>query len=195
VKIVLASKNSGKLRELRNTLTSDIEWVPADEFYPGSPQETGFTFVENAILKARYACKMTGLSAIADDSGLEVDYLKGAPGIRSSRYAGDSATDKDNNSKLLGDLKGVEQHLRTCRFRCVIVILRYEFDPMPIIAEGTWEGEILTSAQGDNGFGYDPLFLVPDLGVSAAQLAAVQKNKISHRGRAMARLSQLLVTL
>ena len=191
-KVVLASNNPKKLKELRDSLPTSFELLPGSDFNLDSPAETGTTFVENAIIKARHACRVTGLTAIADDSGLEVDYLKGAPGIYSSRYAGALATDTENNEKLLTELKGVEKEQRTARFRCVIVMLRYELDPMPVIASGTWEGEILTHSHGDNGFGYDPLFLVPDLGISSAQLTPEQKNIFSHRGQAIAQLQKLI---
>ncbi|HIG42194.1 MAG: RdgB/HAM1 family non-canonical purine NTP pyrophosphatase [bacterium] len=191
-KVVVASNNQKKLNELRHSLPPSFELLPGSDFNLDSPAETGTTFVENAIIKARHACRVTGLAAIADDSGLEVDYLKGAPGIYSSRYAGVLATDAENNHKLLAELEGVKKEHRTGRFRCVIVMLRHELDPMPVVATGTWEGEILTRNQGHNGFGYDPLFLVPELGISAAQLTPQHKNKLSHRGQAITRLQKLI---
>lgn len=194
---MLASKNPKKLTELQdslsNSLDGSLEIVAATEFDIASPDETGTTFVENAIIKARHACRITGLCAIADDSGLEVDYLKGKPGVYSSRYAGEAASDEDNNNKLLAELKTAPSARRTARFRCVIVLMRHEQDPMPLVASGTWEGLILTRCQGANGFGYDPLFLIPSLGISSAELDPAEKNRISHRGYAIAQLKQLLV--
>jgi len=192
LKIVLASNNTKKLQELSNILPASFDLVSASKLDIDSPEETGTTFVENAIIKARHASEHSGLAAIADDSGLEVDHLKGKPGIYSSRFAGESATDLENNLKLLSELEGVESEKRTARFRCVIVYLRHELDPMPLIATGTWEGVILAEPKGENGFGYDPLFLIPSLGISSAELKPSEKNKISHRGKAIAHLRQLL---
>jgi XTP/dITP diphosphohydrolase len=166
--------------------------VTMAELHIESPDETGTTFVENAIIKARYAAEQSGLAAIADDSGLEVDYLDGAPGIYSSRFAGADATDSQNNIKLLEALKGVPTDLRRARFRSIIVMLKHKADPTPVIAMGTWEGQILTSPQGDKGFGYDPIFFVPHLNRCAAELTQDEKTNHSHRGLALKQLNQIL---
>ncbi|MFN3236271.1 MAG: RdgB/HAM1 family non-canonical purine NTP pyrophosphatase [Pseudomonadales bacterium] len=189
MKIILASNNQKKLQELRDCLNSDIELVTAADFNIESPEETGTTFVENAIIKARHAAQISGLAAIADDSGLEVDALNGAPGIYSARYAGANATDADNNTKLLTALAGNKQ--RTARFRCVIVFMRHALDPMPVIASGSWEGEILTAPMGEDGFGYDPIFSPNDIEGSVALLDRAQKSALSHRGQALRRFNQL----
>lgn len=188
-KIVLASNNAGKVREI-NQLLSDqqIQVVPQKEFGIGDIEETGLTFVENAILKARNAAKESGLAAIADDSGLEVDALKGAPGIYSARFAGNDCNDQDNNIKLLESLKDIPEQERTARFQCVMIYLRHEEDPTPIICQGTWEGRILQTPSGENGFGYDPLFFVPERNCSSAELPAATKNQLSHRGQALRKL-------
>jgi len=184
-RVVLATGNKGKVRELAELLTNTgIDIVPQSDFGVPDADETGLTFVENAILKARNAASHTGLAAIADDSGLEVDYLNGAPGIYSARYAGDGGSEA-NNAKLLQALEGVDEADRSARFQCVLVYLRHADDPTPLICQGTWEGRILTSARGDGGFGYDPLFYVPAEGCGAAELAAERKNAISHRGQAL----------
>lgn len=187
-KIVLASNNLKKLKELTAALPDSFMLYPASEFDIDSPPETGTTFVENAIIKARHSSAISGLSAIADDSGLEADFLDCAPGIFSSRFAGESASDEQNSAKLLADLEGVPTDQRTARFRCVLVYLRHELDPMPIIAAGTWEGSIVQTPTGDKGFGYDPIFFVPTHGVTAASLDSKTKNRISHRGQAVAKL-------
>lgn len=185
-KIVLASNNKGKVREINQLLAGlAIEVVPQAAFGALDVEETGQTFVENAILKARHASHHTGLPAIADDSGLEVDVLQGAPGIYSARYAGPGASDADNVDKLLKTLAHTPAGERTARFQCVMVYMRYPTDPTPIICQGTWEGGILTEPRGDNGFGYDPIFLVPELNQSAAELDAQTKNRLSHRGQAL----------
>lgn len=188
-KIVLASNNAGKVREI-NQLLSDqqIQVVPQKEFGIGDIEETGLTFVENAILKARNAAKESGLAAIADDSGLEVDALKGAPGIYSARFAGSDCNDQNNNIKLLESLKDIPEQERTARFQCVMIYLRHEEDPTPIICQGTWEGRILQTPSGENGFGYDPLFFVPERNCSSAELPAATKNQLSHRGQALRKL-------
>jgi XTP/dITP diphosphohydrolase len=190
LKIALASNNAKKLSELQAMLPPSYELQDIGAY--DSPEETGTTFVENAIIKARYVASLSKLPTIADDSGLEVDYLNGQPGIYSSRFAGAGANDNDNNQKLLEALKGVSSELRSARFRCVIVYLRHAQDPMPIIATGTWEGQILESARGENGFGYDPLFFIPDLKKSSAELDATEKNKKSHRALALLNLHDLL---
>ena len=192
MKIVLASGNQHKLEELSTVLPDSMNLVFQGDLGIEGPEETGLTFVENAILKARHASHESGLSAIADDSGLEVDFLKGAPGIYSARYAGADATDNDNNLKLLSELEGAAS--RTARFRCVIVFMRHGKDPMPVITNGTWEGIILDAPQGTNGFGYDPLFYVPALGKSAAELPDFEKNKIGHRGQALSELCNTLAS-
>ncbi len=174
---------------MKNCLPDNFELVTAADFNLESPEETGTTFVENAIIKARYSSEKSGLPSIADDSGLEVDYLKGQPGIYSSRYAGEDASDADNNRQLLIAMDAATE--RTARYRCVIVYLRYALDPMPIIASGTWEGEILSEADGDGGFGYDPLFFVPELGQSVATLSAEEKRQYSHRGKALREFNRL----
>lgn len=191
--IVLASNNAGKVREIGQLLAgARIRVLPQGDFAVPEVEETGSTFVENAIIKARNACEHSGLGAIADDSGLEVDALLGAPGIRSARYAGARASDRENLLKLLQDLEGVEEAARTARFRCVLVYLRHAADPTPLICQGTWEGRILTSPRGDNGFGYDPVFFVPTHGCSSAELDPETKNRLSHRGQALVRLRTLI---
>lgn len=188
-KVVLASSNAGKVREINQLLSQqEIQVVPQSQFDTPEAEETGLTFVENAILKARNAARHSGLPAIADDSGIEVDALQGAPGIYSARFAGPACDDQANNDKLLADLKGVPDEARTARFQCVMVYLRHADDPTPLICQGTWEGRILHAPQGENGFGYDPLFLVPEFGCSSAELAPEQKNALSHRGQALRQL-------
>ena len=197
-KIVLASNNKGKVREFGEMLaTLNMEVVPQASFNIEDADETGLTFVENAIIKARHASSIAGLPAIADDSGLEVDFLKGAPGIYSARYsdmenAGKDATDEKNLLKLLDALKDVPEEKRTARFQCVLVYMRHAEDPTPIICQGTWEGIITTERHGDNGFGYDPIFYVPEYNCTSAQLKSEQKNKLSHRGIALAALVKKL---
>ncbi|MCB1785066.1 MAG: RdgB/HAM1 family non-canonical purine NTP pyrophosphatase [Gammaproteobacteria bacterium] len=184
-RVVLATGNPGKVKEFQELLAEhDVSIVPQSDFAVPDAEETGLTFVENAILKARNAAMHTGLPAIADDSGLEVDHLNGAPGIYSARYAGDAGS-VANNEKLLQALAGVPTQERGARFQCLLVYLRHADDPTPIICQGTWEGRILESAQGEAGFGYDPLFFVPTDNCSAAQLAADRKNSLSHRGQAL----------
>ena len=184
-RIVLATGNKGKVRELSELLAArDVSIVPQSDFAVPEADETGLTFVENAIIKARNAAAHTGLPAIADDSGLEVDYLNGAPGIYSARYAGDAGS-AANNAKLLAALDGVPEAQRSARFQCVLVYLRHTDDPTPILCQGTWEGRILTAQRGDAGFGYDPLFYVADEGCSAAELTGERKNELSHRGQAL----------
>jgi XTP/dITP diphosphohydrolase len=192
-KVVLATGNPGKLREMRAMLQA-MPWniLPQSEFNCPDAIEDGLSFVENAIKKARHACAFTGLPAIADDSGLEVDALQGAPGIYSARYAGEGASDELNVQKLLLELKDVPQEKRGARFRCVIVYMRHELDPSPLICEGSWEGRIADDKQGGNGFGYDPIFYVPAHDCSSAQLSAEQKNAISHRGQALHALAEKL---
>lgn len=192
-KIVLASNNPGKVREINQILAGlHLSVVPQSDFEVTEAEETGLTFVENALLKARNAARFTGLPAIADDSGLEVDALHGAPGIYSARYAGKGAGDKANLLKLLDDIKNVPDEKRTARFQCLLVYLHHELDPTPIICQGTWEGRILRAPVGDNGFGYDPVFFVPTHGCSSAQLPPETKNQLSHRGQALRRLAGAL---
>jgi XTP/dITP diphosphohydrolase len=188
-RIVLASSNPGKVREINQLLAGlSIEVVPQSQFGVPDIEETGLSFVENALLKARNAAQHTGLPAIADDSGIEVDALNGAPGIYSARYAGASASDQQNLDKLLADLKDVPQNLRSARFQCLMVYLRHATDPTPLICQGTWNGRILFAAQGVNGFGYDPVFYVPTHDCSSAQLPPEVKNTLSHRGQALRNL-------
>ncbi|ERB62589.1 XTP/dITP diphosphatase [Vibrio coralliilyticus OCN008] len=192
-KIVLATGNQGKVREMAVLLADfGFDVVAQSEFNVSEVAETGTTFIENAIIKARHAAKETGLAAIADDSGLEVDFLKGAPGIYSARYAGEDASDQQNLEKLLDAMQGVPQEQRTARFHCVLVLMRHELDPTPIVCHGKWEGRILTEAQGDNGFGYDPVFFVPEDNCASAELEPTRKKQLSHRGKA---LKQLFATL
>ncbi len=194
-KIVLASNNPGKVREFNQLLAGlHLSVVPQSDFEVTEAEETGLTFVENAILKARNAARFTQLAAIADDSGLEVDALHGAPGIYSARYAGKGAGDKANLLKLLDDIKSVPDVKRTARFQCVLVYLRHEFDPTPIICQGTWEGRILHAPVGEHGFGYDPVFFVPTHNCSSAQLPPEVKNTLSHRGQALRKLVGTLGT-
>ncbi|GAB5453115.1 MAG: XTP/dITP diphosphatase [Halioglobus sp.] len=189
--IVLASGNAGKLQELGRILAPlAVELRPQSDFAVPEVDETGLTFVENAILKARAAARHSGLPALADDSGLEVDALRGAPGIYSARYSG--AGDKANNRKLLEALAGVPELDRTARFQCVLVYMRHELDPTPLVCQAAWEGRILYAEQGSNGFGYDPLFLVPEHNCSSAELPTEVKNSISHRAQASALLFDAL---
>ncbi len=190
--MVIATGNPKKLNELNQVLTPlDIQLYPQSKFDTPEAEETGLSFIENAIIKARNAAKYSGLPAVADDSGLEVDYLNGAPGIYSSRYA-DGKGDHANNEKLLNALSGVPKNKRQARFQCVIAVVKHELDPTPLIFQGTWEGEILESLQGAAGFGYDPLFFVPELNCSSAELMPETKNKLSHRGKALNKFIEIL---
>lgn len=191
--IVLASSNQGKISELNDLLNplgysirTQGEWQIEDA------EETGLTFVENALIKARHAARATGLPALADDSGLAVDALNGAPGIYSARYAGSQATDAKNVIKLLDAMQNVADEQRTARFICVLVYLCHADDPTPIICQGEWEGKILDAPAGKGGFGYDPVFYVPERGCSAAELSKEEKGLLSHRGKALAQLRRLL---
>lgn len=185
-KIVLASSNRGKLAELQDLLSkSRIEVIPQSEFNVADAVEDGLSFVENAIIKARHACEQVGLPAIADDSGLEVDYLQGEPGIYSARYSGRHGDDKGHNRLILEKLKGVPQQDRSARFQCVLAFMRHAKDPTPLICQASWEGFILEEERGNNGFGYDPLFWVPQKACSSAELPKDEKNRLSHRGRAL----------
>jgi len=192
-KVVIASGNQGKLKEFSKLFSKlDIEALPQSLFDLTSAEETGLTFVENAILKARHAAKESGLPALADDSGIEIDALNGAPGIYSARFSGIDATDQSNNALLLEKLRGIEPERRTARYRCVLVLMRHASDPSPIIANASWEGRILEKPQGDGGFGYDPLFWVEEHQCSSAELDPKLKNSISHRGLAMQKLLKKL---
>ena len=186
---MLASSNPGKLAELRALLEpAGMRVVSQDVFGVEPPEETGLTFVENALIKARAACAATGLPAIADDSGVVVDALEGAPGVHSARYAGGGASDADNVFKLLDALEGVAPSERGAAFVCSIVYLRHARDPCPIVCEGVWEGRILDAPRGTGGFGYDPVFFIETLGRTAAELSRAEKNAVSHRGQALAQL-------
>ncbi|HZF26353.1 MAG TPA: RdgB/HAM1 family non-canonical purine NTP pyrophosphatase [Steroidobacteraceae bacterium] len=188
MRLVLATGNPGKLRELQALLAGrGLEIVTQTDLGINAIAETGLTFVENAIIKARHAASRSGLAAIADDSGLEVDALDGRPGVHSARYAGGEG-DAANNAKLMAELAGVTPASRTARYRCALVLLRSATDPAPLVCEGVWQGRIADAPAGDNGFGYDPLFLVGDLGLTAAQLAPELKNQLSHRGQALRKL-------
>ena len=185
-RLVLATGNAGKLREMRAILAPwGVDVRPQSEFTSASAEETGLSFVENAILKARFAAEASGLPAIADDSGLEVDALHGAPGIYSARYAGPGADDAANNARLLADLEAVPDHARTARYRCAMVFVRWPLDPSPIVRQARWEGRIARVPRGTGGFGYDPLFRVGDGVTMAAELEPAHKNDVSHRGQAL----------
>jgi len=189
--LVLASHNAGKLKELQAMLGDAVRVRSVAEFSSHEPEETGLSFVENAILKARHAARVSGLPALADDSGLAVDALGGAPGIRSARYA-DGLGDAANNAKLLQALKDVPDAERGAQFVCALALVRHADDPLPILCEGLWHGQILHEARGAGGFGYDPLFWVPERECASAELAPAEKNQLSHRARAMAQLKQRL---
>ena len=190
-KIDLASGNQGKLIELQAILSAnDVELIPQAYFNISEVEETGLSFVENALIKARHACVKTGLPCIADDSGIEVDALDGEPGIYSARYSNTygSSADTENNAKLLQELKQIPDLDRTARFQCVIVFLRHEKDPMPLICQGSWKGRITFKESGENGFGYDSLFYVPTHQCTSAELQPEVKNSLSHRGQALRQL-------
>jgi XTP/dITP diphosphohydrolase len=192
-KIVLASNNTGKVREINQLLVHEqITVVAQKEFNIPDTIEDGLSFVENAIKKARHASSLSGLPAIADDSGIEVDALNGAPGIYSARFAGPGATDEANLQKLLSHLEQIPDDQRSARFQCLLVYMRHSEDPTPIICQGTWEGRILREPLGKNGFGYDPIFYVPTHSCSSAELEAEVKNSLSHRGQALKKLLQAL---
>ena len=194
MKIVLATNNPGKIKELQTLLRdSDHEITSQRDYSVGDADENGATLVENALIKARHASRHTGLVAIADDSGLEVDYLGGRPGVHSARYAGENATPQDNIEKLMGALDGVAAQFRGARFRCVIAMVQDAHDPAPAIFHGCWDGRIADAPAGNNGFGYDSVFYIPDLGCTAAELPASVKNKHSHRGKALRQLRQQLI--
>jgi XTP/dITP diphosphohydrolase len=193
MRIVLATHNPGKVRELQAMLESHgIEILPLSLFTQESAEETGWSFVENAILKARHATRSSGLPAIADDSGIEVDALKGAPGIHSARYAGVGATDEQNLHKLLDAIRAVPPEQRAARYHCALAYLRWEFDPSPLICQASWEGRLIDTPRGAGGFGYDPVFELPDRGLTVAELAPLEKNLISHRAQALRMLLEKL---
>ena len=188
MKIVLATGNSGKVAELQRRLGETIEVIPQSEFGVIAPEETGLTFVENALIKARAAAEQTGLPAIADDSGLCVDALRGQPGIYSARYSGKGATDQSNNQKLLEALSDIPEAKRTAHFQCALVLTRHATDPTPIICQGKWNGTILKEIQGEGGFGYDPLFIPEGYDISFGEMEPARKGSMSHRSRAFNKL-------
>ena len=192
MKLLLASSNAGKLAELRELLGAGFQLHAQSEFGVGDAEETGLSFIENAILKARHAARATGLAALGDDSGLCVDALRGAPGLYSARYAGRHGDSEANIDRLLRELDGVADADRSARFVCVLALVQHADDPMPLVAEGRWEGRILHARSGSGGFGYDPVFFSPAHRCSAAELPAEVKNRDSHRGIALARLRTLL---
>ena len=192
-KVVLATGNAGKVRELADILADfGLDIVAQTDCGVESAEETGLTFIENAILKARHAAAITGLPAIADDSGLAVDALQGAPGIYSARYAGADASDSQNTDKLLAALADVPDGQRQAQFHCVLVYLRHAEDPTPLVFHGSWQGEIARAVSGEGGFGYDPVFYVPTLGKTAAELSKEEKRAVSHRGKALALLLEAM---
>tara|TARA_B110000196_G_scaffold183701_1_gene157375 strand:- start:215 stop:811 length:597 start_codon:yes stop_codon:yes gene_type:complete len=189
MKVVLATSNQGKLREFERLFSnSGLEVQPQSKFNIPDAIEDGLSFVENALIKARHASRLSGLPAIADDSGLEVDHLKGAPGIYSSRFAGDNSTDEENISKLLLALDGIHPSDRSARFQCIIVLIEHANDPTPVIAQGCWEGSVAIQPKGSHGFGYDPIFYLPKFECTSAELEHEVKNRISHRSKAMKEL-------
>tara|TARA_Y100000768_G_scaffold330531_1_gene269296 strand:- start:9547 stop:10152 length:606 start_codon:yes stop_codon:yes gene_type:complete len=191
MKIFLATKNQDKIKEFEQILSNlQVELVTCMDIDIPDVEETGTTFVENAILKARSATKITQLPSIADDSGIEVDYLNGRPGVKSARYASENATNKENNIKLLEELNGIPTRNRGACYRCVIVFMRFFNDPFPFISHGTWEGRIHDREVGLNGFGYDPIFYLPELEITSAELESNKKHKISHRGKALTKFSK-----
>ena len=193
-RLVLASGNLGKLREIEEIANGQFEILTQSDFNVTSADETGLSFVENAILKARHAARLTGLPALADDSGLEVEALKGAPGIYSARYAHGEASDAENLQKLLQELADVPEHRRRARFFCAVAYMEHAEDPTPIICQGSWEGRILTEPRGTQGFGYDPVFYVATHHCSAAELPPAVKNSLSHRSKALRQLFDVLKT-
>jgi len=194
MRLVLATGNLAKLKELAELLLPwHVEVLPQSAFTDSSIEETGLTFVENALLKARHVARCSGLPAVADDSGIEVDALGGRPGIRSARYAGPAATDAANLRKLLDDLADVPEGRRTARYRCALVYLRSALDPAPLICQASWEGTLIDQPRGTGGFGYDPIFKVAGRDVTAAELSATEKNLLSHRGQALRQLVSELV--
>ncbi len=191
MKIILASKNQDKIREIQKILKdTNIELKTFHDIDIPEVEETGVSFVENAILKARSASITTGLPAIADDSGIEVEYINARPGVRSARYSGENATNESNNKKLLKELSGVPHEKRNACYRCVIVFMRFPDDPFPVISTGSWYGVIAEKPIGENGFGYDPIFFLPEFNKTSAQLTDNEKNKISHRALALAGIEE-----
>ncbi len=192
-KVILASGNRGKVTEIKELLSIlPIDLIPQHEYQVLDIPETGTTFIENAIIKARHAAKMTKLPAIADDSGLVIPALNGAPGVFSSRYAGETASDAVRINKVLSELKKTNSTDRRAFFHCVMVFMRSEFDPAPIVCQGVWLGEVQSAPSGDKGFGYDPIFRIPSHACTAAELDLTEKNRISHRGQAVAQMIQAL---
>jgi XTP/dITP diphosphohydrolase len=186
MRVVLASSNAGKVRELQQVFAAlDMEVLPQSDFNVPNVEETGLSFVENAILKARHAAMHARLPAIADDSGIEVDALQGAPGIYSARFAGEGASDEDNLRKLINQMSSVPAANRTARYRCALVFMRWATDPAPIVCQASWEGRLLEVPRGSGGFGYDPIFELPNRGLTAAELPLAEKNSLSHRGKAL----------
>jgi XTP/dITP diphosphohydrolase len=193
MRVVLATANAGKLRELQELLAPlAFEVLPQSRFTDRSAEETGLTFVENAILKARHAAAASGLPAIADDSGLEVDVLDHAPGIYSARYAGPGASDQANLQRLLNEVRPYPLEQRTARYRCALVFMHSARDPSPLICQASWEGRIIDAPRGSGGFGYDPIFELPDRGLTVAEIPAAEKHRLSHRGQALRALVELL---
>jgi XTP/dITP diphosphohydrolase len=191
--IVLASSNPGKLREINEMLAdSNIEVIPQSEFNVSDVEETAHSFVENALLKARHASVQSGLPAIADDSGIAIDALQGRPGIYSARYAGEGASDEENLWKLIKEVETLPENDRAARFVCLMVYLRHTDDPMPVITQGEWQGIAITEPKGENGFGYDPMFYLPEYQCTSAELTSDTKNKLSHRGQALRALVEKL---
>lgn len=189
--IVLASNNAGKIAEIQ-AIFAHYPIIPQNQFAISEVEETGSTFIENAIIKARHAAQWSRLPALADDSGLVVDALSGAPGVISARYAGIGSNDQQNLDKLLNELQGIPEQQRSARFICVIVLMRHANDPFPLVAQGVWEGLILEQARGNNGFGYDPVFWVPEFQCASAELSPELKNSVSHRGQALRQLAALV---
>ncbi|MEC9205799.1 MAG: RdgB/HAM1 family non-canonical purine NTP pyrophosphatase [Pseudomonadota bacterium] len=193
MKIILASKNNDKIEEIKKILNkTDVELLTWHDTTFPDVEETGSTFVENALLKAKSASKATGLGSIADDSGIEVNYLNGKPGIKSARYAGNDATNEENNIKLLNELLDVPFEDRKASYRCVIVYMRFPDDPYPFISFGSWDGYIGLEPKGKNGFGYDPIFYLPEYEQTSAQISSSEKNKISHRAKALLKLEEFI---
>ncbi len=191
--IVLATGNAGKVRELQQLLVAGgLTVVPQSDYQVAEAIENGPGFIENALIKARNASKQTDLPAIADDSGIAVDALDGAPGVHSARYAGEYASDEDNLQKLLTNMENVTEENRAAHFICLMVYVRHAADPTPIICQGEWRGRVLREPMGDNGFGYDPIFYLPERGCTSAQLSSDEKNAVSHRGQALRCLVQRL---
>ena len=191
MKIILASKNQDKINEIKKILNGTAVLLKTcNDIEIPEVEETGSTFVENAILKARSASLVTGMASIADDSGIEIEYLNGRPGIKSARYSGENATNKMNNIKLLDELRGIPYEKRKACYRCVIVYMKFPDDPFPVITSGSWDGYITEKPIGENGFGYDPLFFLPEYNKTSAQITSAEKNKISHRAKALNELQR-----